>query len=31
MSKRIELKVEHAGPNACKKVVEIKELNNNHG
>ncbi len=31
MSKRIELKVEHAGPNACKKVVEIKGLNNNHG
>jgi hypothetical protein len=24
MSKRVELKVEHPGPNACKKIVEIK-------
>ncbi len=31
MSKKIELKVEHAGPNACKKIVEIKDLNNNRG
>ncbi len=31
MNKKIEVKVEHAGPNACKKVVEIKELSNHHG
>ncbi len=24
MAKRVELKVEHAGPNACKKIVELK-------
>ncbi len=30
MNKRIEVKVEHAGPNACKKVVEIKELSSSH-
>ncbi len=31
MDKRVELKVEHPGPNACKKIVEIKEANNHHG
>jgi predicted hydrocarbon binding protein len=25
MNKKVDLKVEHAGPNACKKILEIRE------
>jgi predicted hydrocarbon binding protein len=28
MGRKVEVKVEHAGPNACKKIVEIKNGNN---